>query len=63
MTWRPRVWRRPVDTTEEGRAALDHLRRVDDEVARLGGQLAEIQRANHFSAMVQIAIARSTRGS
>lgn len=56
-----RRWLRHPHGTEESAAALAAATRIDDEVARLGDQLAEIQRRNHFSAMVKIAIARTAR--
>ena len=43
----------------EARAALERAEEMRDEVAPLGRELAELEQANHFSAMVRIAISRS----
>jgi len=48
-----------VDTTAEARACLEELEQRDPEVRTLGVQLRAAQRHNHFSEMVDRAIARS----
>lgn len=62
MKWLDRwTCRRHTDTTDEGRAALDSAKRRDATVTQLGAELAEIRRRNHFSAMVESAIARTAK--
>lgn len=51
--------RRSRDTSGEARDALERAERMRDEVAPLGRELAELEQANHFSAMVRIAISRA----
>ena len=59
MRWRWPPWRRAEDTSEEARAELQKLERRDPEVTRLGAELRERQRQNHFSGMVQQALRRN----
>ena len=56
LSWLP--WRRHVDTTDEARACMDQLEQRDTEVHALGVELRAAQRRNHFSVMVNAAIAR-----
>lgn len=59
MKWRWPPWRRRVaDTSGEARAQLRRLEQRDAEVERLGWELREHQSRNHFSVMVNQAIAR-----
>lgn len=57
--WLQRHDAEPVD---EGRAAVARADQRADQVAELGAELAAIQARNHFSAMVQVAIARPRPG-
>lgn len=53
-------WRKQVDTTEgEARACLEQLEQRDAQVRDLGVELRAAQRHNHFSVMVNEAIART----
>ena len=56
LRWPP--WRRHVDTTAEAQACLEELEQRDPEVHTLGVQLRAAQRRNHFSELVDQAIAR-----
>lgn len=58
MRWHWPPWRRHTDTTAEAAAALEQLEQRDLEVHELGVELRAAQRHNHFSAMVNEAIAR-----
>jgi alkyl hydroperoxide reductase subunit AhpC len=62
VTWRWRwpPWEVPEDTTEEARTELKRLERRDPEVKRLGAELRQQQRENHFSGMVWHAIQRGS---
>lgn len=59
MRW---PWRRHVDTTDAGREALARVDGRDRDIARLGERLRDVEAANHFSAMVRQAIARTREG-
>ena len=61
MKWRWPPWRRADDTDSDARAELDKLKQRDLEVERLGAELREHQRRNHFSGMVWAAIHRGTQ--
>lgn len=61
MRWRWPAWRRAPITVDEARAELDKLEDREPEVARLGAELRERQRLNHFSGMVDKAIRRGIR--
>lgn len=61
MRWRWPWWRRADDTADEARAELEKLEQRDVEVERLGAELREHQRHNHFSGMVWAAIHRGTQ--
>lgn len=52
-------WRAREDTTEDAQDALRELEQREDEVQRLGRRLREAQSRNHFSTMVNEAIART----
>lgn len=53
-------WRRRTDGSEgEARACLEQLESRDIEVRNLGAELRAVQRRNHFSVMVNEAIART----
>lgn len=51
-------WRRTDGTETEARACLEQLESRDAEIRDLGAELRAAQRRNHFSAMVNEAIAR-----
>lgn len=61
MRWRWPPWCPAEDTTDEARAELQKLEQLDTEVARLGAELREHQRQNHFSGMVWEAIHRGAQ--
>lgn len=50
-----------ADTTsaDEARAALERAQQLTGDVAAVGGLAAELRDANHFSAMVRLAISQS----
>lgn len=52
-------WRRTDGTEGEARACLKQLEQRDAEVRSLGMELRAAQRRNHFSIMVNEAIART----
>lgn len=52
-------WRRTDGSEVEARACLEQLEQRDVEVRNLGVELREAQRRNHFSIMVNEAIART----
>lgn len=59
MTWLRRWWgRRYVDTSDEARAYLQQLEGRDAQIDALSEELRAAQRRNHFSLMVDEAIAR-----
>lgn len=62
-SWRRLIpWLRVPDTSQEVRCELERLHADDVEVRRLGAELREMQRSNHFSEMVRHAIKRSAEG-
>ena len=61
MRWRWPPWRRAELTVEEARAELEKLAEREPEVERLGAELRERQRLNHFSGMVAQAIRRGAQ--
>ena len=48
---------------EDARAALEAAQRAEPEIIRIGEQLRRMQRANHFSPLVQEAIRRHKEAS
>lgn len=56
MRW---PWLRRSRDIDEAEAALERARRLDEQVSSLGRTLADLQRANHFSQMVQVAISQA----
>jgi ribosomal protein S4 len=62
VRWRWPPWRPAEVTVDEARAELQKLKERDREVARLGEELRERQRLNHFSGMVAQAIRRGAQG-
>lgn len=54
-------WRKPRERSREAEAQLARLMEREPEVKDLGRELREVQRRNHFSEMVNTAMARTAR--
>lgn len=59
--WRWPPWRRDETADGDALAELRKLKGRDPEVTRLGAELRERQRLNHFSGMVDRAIRRGVQ--